>query len=88
MYQTGSLPPRLTPALQAANIQEALEAGARTLLVDEDTSATNFMIRDARMQVGMRGPGAGPWVGARLARLDWQLASCQPPAALYGWMGS
>lgn len=32
------------PALfvvQAANIQEALEAGARTLLVDEDTSATN-----------------------------------------------
>ncbi|KAL4432541.1 hypothetical protein ABPG77_000478 [Micractinium sp. CCAP 211/92] len=35
---------------QAANIQEALEAGARTLLVDEDTSATNFMIRDARMQ--------------------------------------
>jgi predicted ABC-class ATPase len=35
---------------QAANIQEALEVGARTLLVDEDTSATNFMIRDARMQ--------------------------------------
>ncbi|KAI7846207.1 hypothetical protein COHA_000277 [Chlorella ohadii] len=35
---------------QAANIQEALEVGAHTLLVDEDTSATNFMIRDARMQ--------------------------------------
>ncbi len=35
---------------QAANIAEALEAGARTLLVDEDTSATNFMIRDARMR--------------------------------------
>ncbi|MCU6708607.1 ABC-ATPase domain-containing protein [Paenibacillus sp. J5C_2022] len=35
---------------QAANIMEALEAGARTLLIDEDTSATNFMIRDARMQ--------------------------------------
>jgi predicted ABC-class ATPase len=34
---------------QAAAIQEALEAGARTLLVDEDTTATNFMIRDARM---------------------------------------
>jgi predicted ABC-class ATPase len=35
---------------QAANIMEALEAGAKLLLVDEDTSATNFMIRDERMQ--------------------------------------
>jgi len=35
---------------QAANIMEALEAGAKTLLVDEDTAATNFMIRDRRMQ--------------------------------------
>jgi predicted ABC-class ATPase len=35
---------------QAANIVEALEAGTRLLLVDEDTSAGNFMLRDARMQ--------------------------------------
>ena len=35
---------------QAANISEALEAGADVLLLDEDTSATNFMIRDFRMQ--------------------------------------
>lgn len=35
---------------QAANIIEALEAGARVLVMDEDTSATNFMIRDHRMQ--------------------------------------
>lgn len=35
---------------QAANIIEALELGATTLLIDEDTSATNFMIRDRRMQ--------------------------------------
>ena len=35
---------------QAAALQEALEAGAEALLVDEDTSATNFMIRDERMQ--------------------------------------
>ncbi|MBE9158331.1 ABC-ATPase domain-containing protein [Nodosilinea sp. LEGE 06152] len=35
---------------QAANIVEAIEAGATALLVDEDTSATNFMIRDRRMQ--------------------------------------
>jgi len=35
---------------QAANIMEALEAGSQALLIDEDTSATNFMIRDHRMQ--------------------------------------
>jgi predicted ABC-class ATPase len=35
---------------QAANIMEALEAGAQLLLLDEDTCATNFLIRDRRMQ--------------------------------------
>jgi predicted ABC-class ATPase len=35
---------------QAANIIEALECEAKVLLIDEDTSATNFMIRDERMQ--------------------------------------
>ena len=35
---------------QAANIIEALECGARCLLLDEDTCATNFMVQDARMQ--------------------------------------
>ncbi len=35
---------------QAANIMEALEIGSRLLLIDEDTAATNFMIRDHRMQ--------------------------------------
>lgn len=35
---------------QAANIIEAMEAGSKVLLFDEDTSATNFMIRDQRMQ--------------------------------------
>ncbi len=35
---------------QAANIMEYLEIGAEVLLMDEDTSATNFMIRDHRMQ--------------------------------------
>jgi len=35
---------------QAASIIEALEMGAQVLLIDEDTSATNFMIRDERMQ--------------------------------------
>ena len=35
---------------QAAAIMEAMETSSRLLLVDEDTSATNFMIRDRRMQ--------------------------------------
>lgn len=35
---------------QAANVIEAIESGASALLIDEDTSATNFMVRDALMQ--------------------------------------
>ena len=35
---------------QAAALVEALESGAPAVLLDEDTSATNFMIRDRRMQ--------------------------------------
>jgi predicted ABC-class ATPase len=35
---------------QAAGLVEAVEAGSDLVLMDEDTSATNFMIRDARMQ--------------------------------------
>ncbi|RLF27407.1 MAG: ATPase [Thermoplasmata archaeon] len=35
---------------QVAHIIEALEIGSRCLLIDEDTSATNLLIRDERMQ--------------------------------------
>lgn len=35
---------------QAASIIETLETGSHVLLIDEDISATNFLIRDARMQ--------------------------------------
>lgn len=35
---------------QAANIIEAMHCGSKLLLIDEDTSASNFMIRDERMQ--------------------------------------
>lgn len=35
---------------QAAAAAESMEAGARLLLIDEDTSATNFMVRDSFMQ--------------------------------------
>ncbi len=35
---------------QAANIMEAIDGGAKLLLIDEDRSATNFMIRDQMMK--------------------------------------
>lgn len=35
---------------QAANMIESMEAGTKVFLIDEDTSATNFMIRDDLMQ--------------------------------------
>jgi predicted ABC-class ATPase len=47
---------------QAANIAEALEVGASLLLVDEDTSATNFMIRDERMRELVRSEPITPFI--------------------------
>ncbi|KJY83931.1 isopentenyl-diphosphate delta-isomerase [Vibrio galatheae] len=44
---------------QAAWLQESIESGARGILIDEDTSATNFMIRDERMQA-LVGKGEEP----------------------------
>ena len=35
---------------QAANVVEAMESGSRLFFIDEDTSATNFMVRDELMQ--------------------------------------
>lgn len=35
---------------QVANLLEAVELGARTILIDEDASAVNFLIRDLRMR--------------------------------------
>ncbi|MCL2284570.1 MAG: ABC-ATPase domain-containing protein [Fibromonadales bacterium] len=35
---------------QATNLLEALELGASTILIDEDASAVNFLIRDLRMR--------------------------------------
>lgn len=35
---------------QAANIMEAIDFGSKLFLIDEDKSATNFMIRDSRMK--------------------------------------
>lgn len=39
---------------QAVNIIESLECETKLLLMDEDTCATNFMIRDSRMQALVR----------------------------------
>lgn len=39
---------------QAAGIVEGMEAASRVFLLDEDTSATNFMVRDAFMQEVIR----------------------------------
>jgi predicted ABC-class ATPase len=47
---------------QAANIVEAIEAGAKTLLIDEDTSATNFMIRDERMRKLVKNEPITPFI--------------------------
>ncbi len=35
---------------EAANLLEAIEAGSRTFLIDEDSSAVNFLIRDIRVR--------------------------------------
>ncbi len=47
---------------QAANIAEALEIGTSLLLVDEDTSATNFMVRDERMRELVRKEPISPFI--------------------------
>lgn len=47
---------------QAANIAEAIEVGTSVLFVDEDTSATNFMIRDERMRELVRNEPISPFI--------------------------
>jgi predicted ABC-class ATPase len=47
---------------QAANIAEALEVGSSLFLVDEDTSATNFMIRDERMRELIKREPISPFI--------------------------
>ena len=44
---------------QAANLVEALESGSSLILIDEDTSATNFMVRD-RLMAQVIAPGEEP----------------------------
>ncbi|KXS99013.1 hypothetical protein AC578_6173 [Pseudocercospora eumusae] len=53
----------------AANIQEALEMGCKTLLIDEDSSATNLLVRDWRMEKLVRDEPITPLISK--ARALW-----------------
>ncbi|WIV13686.1 P-loop domain-containing protein [Proteiniborus sp. MB09-C3] len=48
---------------QAANIMEAVNYGSKLLLIDEDKSATNFMIRDKLMKVLIKTEPITPFTG-------------------------
>ena len=60
--QSFSTPNASGSTSQAATIAEALEIGTSLLLVDEDTSATNFMIRDERMRELVRKEPISPFI--------------------------
>src|SRR5918993_1518968 len=57
-----STPNASSSTSQAANIAESMEIGTSLLLVDEDTSATNFMIRDERMRELVRNEPISPFI--------------------------
>ena len=54
----------------AANIQEALELGCKTLLIDEDSSATNLLVRDQRMQALIQAEPITPFVSKARALFE------------------
>ncbi|KAK5131165.1 hypothetical protein LTR08_001251 [Meristemomyces frigidus] len=54
----------------AANISEALESGCKTLLIDEDSSATNLLVRGQRMQLLIRHEPITPLVSKARALFD------------------
>lgn len=54
----------------AANISEALELGAQIIMVDEDTSATNLLVRDERMQMLIKNEPITPLVSKVRALYD------------------
>jgi predicted ABC-class ATPase len=54
----------------AANISEALELGAKVIMVDEDKSATNLLVRDERMQMLIKNEPITPLVSKVRALYD------------------
>lgn len=71
----------------AANIQEALEAGCKTLLIDEDSSATNLLVRDARMQALIRNEPITPLVAkARALYAQYTVSTIIVIGGLGDWL--
>nr|OQO30005.1 hypothetical protein B0A51_02697 [Rachicladosporium sp. CCFEE 5018] len=54
----------------AANIAEALEVGCKTLLIDADSSATNLLVRDERMQILIQHEPTAPLISVARALYD------------------
>lgn len=71
----------------AANIQEALEAGSTTLLIDEDSSATNLLVRDQRMQRLIRNEPITPLVSkVRALHADHGVSTIMVVGGLGDWL--
>ena len=60
---------------QAANVMEALEAGSRCLLFDEDTCATNFMIRDGKMAALVNAEPITPFISRVLSMKEENIST-------------
>lgn len=75
---------------QAAAIVEAVEAGARTLLFDEDTSATNLMVRDTRMRALIprdKEPITPLVERVRALRRQWGVSTVLAIGGVGDWLG-
>jgi predicted ABC-class ATPase len=75
---------------QAAAIIEAVQCGAAVLLFDEDTSATNLMVRDPRMRalIPRASEPITPLVErVRAMRKDWQISAVLAIGGVGDWLG-
>ena len=71
----------------AASIQEALEAGCQTLLIDEDSSATNLLVRDQRMQALIKKEPITPLISkARALYTDRGVSTIIVVGGLVDWL--
>ena len=71
----------------AASIQEALEAGCKTLLIDEDSSATNLLIRDERMQALVQNEPITPMISkVRALKTDHNASTIIVIGGLGDWL--
>ncbi|KAF2233780.1 hypothetical protein EV356DRAFT_486498 [Viridothelium virens] len=71
----------------AANIQEALEVGCKTLLIDEDSSATNLLIRDERMHALVQNEPITPMISrVRALKEDYDTSTIIVIGGLGDWL--